>query len=181
MRSVELFAGAGGLALGSSLAGFHHEAIVEWDSDACATIEENRRRGDLDFLARWPAVAPTDVTKFDCSGIQPDLELVAGSMPCQPWSLGGKHKGSRDERNLFPQMIRIVRSLRPKAVLIENVKGLTGQSFRNYFEYIRLQLTYPTVTNGRGETWTEHLHRLEKHQDQGDAKGARSTTSSPSC
>jgi DNA (cytosine-5)-methyltransferase 1 len=167
MRSVELFAGAGGLALGSSLAGFHHEAIIEWDADACATIEENRRRKKLDYVADWPKVEPTDVTKFDCSGIKPDLELVAGGVPCQPWSLGGKHKGFRDERNLFPEMIRVVRTLRPKAVIIENVKGLTRKVFANYYEYIKLQLAHPEITQKKDETWVEHLRRLERHHTSG--------------
>ena len=92
-------------------------------------------------------------------------------MPCQPWSLGGKHKGFRDERNLFPEMIRIVRTLRPKAVLIENVKGLTRRVFANYFEYIRLQLTYPEVETNDDESWGEHLKRLERHHTSAKVSG----------
>src|SRR3972149_7482759 len=124
LRSIELFAGAGGLALGSPNAGFRHEAVIEWDEDACNTIRENQRRG-FRPQAEWPDVQPTDVTQFDFSGIKEDLELVSGGVPCQPWSLGGKHMGHRDDRNLFPEVVKVVRALRPKAVLVENVKGLT--------------------------------------------------------
>lgn len=170
MRSIELFAGAGGLALGSSNAGFMHEAVIEWDEDACNTIRENQRRG-LRPPAEWPEVVPTDVTRFDFSGIKQDLDLIAGGVPCQPWSLGGKHKGHRDQRNLFPEVVRIVRQLRPKAVLIENVKGLTRKVFANYFEYIKQQLRYPEIAAKTDETWIEHLRRLEKHHTSGRTEG----------
>lgn len=170
MRSIELFAGAGGLALGSSNAGFRHEAVIERDEDACNTIKENQRRGILS-VAEWPTVEPTDVTKFDFSGIREDLDLIAGGVPCQPWSQGGKHLGPNDERNLFPEVVKIVRTLRPKALLIENVKGLTRKAFSNYFEYIKHQLRYPEITRKTRETWIDHLCRLEQHHTSGSSSG----------
>jgi DNA (cytosine-5)-methyltransferase 1 len=170
MRSIELFAGAGGLALGSSRVGFRHEAVLEWDPAACSTIRENQRRG-LDPVASWPTVEPTDVTEFDFSGIREDLELIAGGVPCQPWSVGGKHRGFKDERNLFPEVVRIVRRLRPKAVLIENVKGLTRAVFHNYFEYIKHQLRYPEIVQRADEDWGDHLRRLEQHHTSGGSQG----------
>ena len=170
MRSIELFAGAGGLALGSSNAGFRHEAVIEWDEDACNTIRENQRRG-FRPQAEWPDVQPTDVTQFDFSGIKEDLELVSGGVPCQPWSLGGKHMGHRDDRNLFPEVVKVVRALRPKAVLVENVKGLTRKVFANYFEYIKHQLRYPEITRKPRESWKEHLKRLEQHHTSGSTEG----------
>jgi DNA (cytosine-5)-methyltransferase 1 len=170
LRSIELFAGAGGLALGSAYAGFRHEAVIEWDEDACNTITENRRRG-VKFVKDWPEVVPTDVTRFDFSSFKTDLELIAGGVPCQPWSLGGKHKGHRDERNLFPDVVKIVRRLRPKAVLIENVKGLTRKVFANYFEYIKHQLRYPEITRKPRQTWMDHLRRLEQHHTSGSSEG----------
>jgi DNA (cytosine-5)-methyltransferase 1 len=170
MRSIELFAGAGGLALGSSNAGFKHEAVIEWDEDAVNTIRENQRRG-LKPAVEWPPVEPTDVTRFDFSNIKEDLELIAGGVPCQPWSLGGKHQGFDDDRNLFPATVKIIRALRPKAVIIENVKGLTRQSFRSYYEYIQLQLRYPEIAQKADEAWGDHLRRLEQHSTSGSSSG----------
>ena len=170
MRSIELFAGAGGLALGSSFAGFKHEAVIEWDKDACNTIRENQRRGTSP-VDHWPAITPTDVTKFNFSQIRNDIDLIAGGVPCQPWSLGGKHKGFEDERNLFPEVVKIVRHLRPKAILIENVKGLTRKVFTNYYEYIKHQLRYPEIVQKPQESWMDHLRRLERHHTSGSIQG----------
>ena len=170
MRSIELFAGGGGLALGTSNAGFRHEAVIEWDEDACNTIRENQRRG-LRPPADWPEVVPTDVTRFDFSGIKEDLELMAGGVPCQPWSLGGKHKGHRDDRNLFPATVKIIRALGPKAVIIENVKGLTRKAFHNYYQYIQHQLRYPEIEQRENESWTDHLRRLQQHHTSGSTQG----------
>lgn len=170
MRSIELFAGAGGLALGSSNAGFRHEAVIEWDEDACNTIRENQRRG-LKPPAEWPEVRPTDVTQFDFSAIKEDLDLIAGGVPCQPWSLGGKHRGFRDDRNLFPEVVKIVRGLRPKAVIIENVKGLTRKVFHSYYQYVQHQLRYPEIVQRSNETWIEHLRRLEQHHTSSNTDG----------
>src|SRR5688572_17727915 len=169
MRSIELFAGAGGLALGSSVAGFKHEAVIEWDADAVNTIKENKRRG-MKLVADWPSVEPTDVTRFDFSGIKDDLELIAGGVPCQPWSLGGKHKGFRDERNLFPATVKIVRALRPKAVIIENVKGLTRKVFHNYYQYIQHQLRFPEIVQNEDESWSDHFRRLQQHYTSGSTE-----------
>lgn len=170
MRSLELFAGAGGLALGTSLAGFQHEAVLELDIDACRTIRENQERG-LRPAAEWPLVEPTDITTFDFSALQAEPDLVSGGVPCQPWSLGGKHRGFRDERNLFPHVVQIVRMLQPKAILIENVKGLTRKVFANYFAYITHQIRYPEIEQRLGETWTDHLRRLEQHHTAGRTDG----------
>lgn len=162
LTSVELFAGVGGLALGVSNAGFRHKAVVELDSDACQTIRENQRRKVKPF-ADWPLMEPGDVRTFDFSGLGEDIDLLAAGVPCQPWSLGGKHRGYEDERNLFPDTVAVIRKLRPKAILIENVKGLLRQSFSNYFEYIKLMVRHPEVVRKSHETWTDHLSRLEQH------------------
>ncbi len=165
MRSVELFAGAGGLAMGISDAGFIHEAVVEWDRWACDTIRENQRRG-IEPVADWP-LFEADARTFDYSGIEEDLDLLAGGPPCQPFSLGGRHKGRDDERDMFPEMVRAMRELKPKIVVIENVKGLLRQSFARYFEYVVLQISYPEITARRAEDWTDHLSRLERHHLSG--------------
>ncbi len=160
MRSVELFAGAGGLALGVSQAGFRHEAIVELNHDACDTIRKNKERG-LDHVLEW-RLHQADVKQFDFKSVPGNIDLLAAGVPCQPWSIGGKHRGYEDERNLFPDTIRAVVALRPKAILIENVKGLTRQSFVNYFTYIQFMLEFPELRRSPNEDWIDHRKRLEE-------------------
>lgn len=126
MTSVELFAGAGGLAMGVSLAGFQHEAVVEMDHDACETIRANQS-ADMEPVRHWKLLE-ADVKGLDYRNIKPDIDLLAAGVPCQPWSIGGKHRGFEDSRNLFPDTIRAVLALTPRAILIENVKGLTRPS-----------------------------------------------------
>jgi DNA (cytosine-5)-methyltransferase 1 len=161
MRSLELFAGAGGLAMGTSRVGFKHVGVVEWDERACSSMRENKLRG-LALVRNWPIVQ-ADVRLMSYADFGTDLELLAGGVPCQPWSQGGKHRGYSDQRNLFPEMVRAVRETRPQVVLVENVKGLLRQSFSNYFEYILLSLTYPELAPRAEEPWEQHLSRLERH------------------
>lgn len=169
MTSVELFAGVGGLALGVSNAGFQHKAVVEWDADACATIRENQRR-NIKPLSEWP-LHEGDVRGFDFRSLGEGIDLLAAGVPCQPWSLGGKHRGFQDDRNLFPDTVAAIRTLKPKAVLIENVKGLLRQSFAKYFEYITLMVRHPEVIRKDAESWMEHLTRLERHHTSGRQRG----------
>ncbi|MEK7691055.1 MAG: DNA cytosine methyltransferase, partial [Bdellovibrionota bacterium] len=161
MKSVELFAGAGGLAIGTALAGFKHEAVVEWDHDACNTIRENQGRG-LPLVKAW-SLHETDVSNFDYRAISAGIDLLSGGPPCQPFSMGGKHRGDSDKRNLFPEVFRAARELRPRAILVENVKGLTRPSFAEFFKYIELQLGSPEFLPRKGEDWSDHLTRLKKH------------------
>lgn len=161
MRSLELFAGAGGLSLGVSRAGFSHCGVIELNRSACASMASNRALG-VAHVRDWPIVQ-ADVRAVSFSQFGEDIDLLAGGVPCQPWSLAGKHRGQDDRRNLFPEMIRAVRETRPKAVLVENVKGLLRQSFATYFEYIVLGLTYPELVLKQAETWERHLSRLEQH------------------
>ncbi len=167
MRAVELFTGAGGLAMGISQAGFNHDALIEWNKDACDTIRENRQRGSAEVMS-WPDVMQMDVRAFDLSQIPAGLELLAGGPPCQPFSLGGRHLGYNDKRDMFPEAVRCVRQLKPKAFMFENVKGLLRESFAQYFEYIYLQLTYPCVIRKKDELWVDHLARLERHHIKGE-------------
>ncbi|MBU6142166.1 DNA cytosine methyltransferase [Patescibacteria group bacterium] len=169
MRSVELFVGAGGLAMGVSRAGFSPEAVVEWNHDACDTIRENQRLG-VEPVKHWP-LHEMDVRDFDYTGIKKSVDLLAGGPPCQPFSLGGKHRGHRDVRDMFPQVVRAVRELQPRAILVENVKGLTRSAFARYFEYIRLQITYPDVIKKKNEEWLDHLGRLERYHTKGKRDG----------
>ncbi len=169
MNSVELFTGAGGLAMGAAKAGFHHLAVVERDKYACDTIRENQRR-DHALVADWP-LYEGDVRNCDYRAITESVDLVAGGPPCQPFSLGGKHKAFNDERDMFPEAVRAIRELRPRAFVFENVKGLTRQSFATYFSYIYLRLCYPEHIRKDGEAWERHLERLERHHTSGKRSG----------
>jgi DNA (cytosine-5)-methyltransferase 1 len=161
--SVELFAGAGGLAMGVSLAGFRSRAVVEWDKWACDTVRQNQQRG-FPLVADWPLVEG-DVRQWivdaDISALSEDLDLVAGGPPCQPFSMGGKHKAHRDERDMFPATVEVIRRLRPRAFIVENVKGLTRSSFLNYFQYIQRQLEFPELSRKPDESWADHDRRLQ--------------------
>ena len=168
MKSVELFAGAGGLGLGLGLAGFDPAVVVEWDKWACDTIRENRRFG-YPLVKDWH-VFEGDVRDYDYSGLE-DVDLVSGGPPCQPFSLGGKHKAHGDKRDMFPPAVEIVKNVKPRAFVFENVKGITRQSFANYFQYILLRLTYPEIDKKDGESWEEHLSRLERHKNGGGIDG----------
>lgn len=169
MNVVELFSGAGGLSMGISLAGFNHKAVIEWDKWSCDTIRENANRG-FPLVADWP-LTEADVREFDYDSLEDKIDLVAGGPPCQPFSLGGKHQAHEDDRDMFPATVKVVRKLRPKAFIIENVKGLTRAAFANYFQYIILRLTYPEIALRSGEDWLGHLARLEKQKTSGGRRG----------
>lgn len=169
LRSIELFAGAGGLAMGVSLAGFKHDLVLEWNRDSCNTLLANRR-ACVAPVAEWPDCDPRDVRETDFRQFEGRVDLVSGGPPCQPFSLGGRHRGHEDQRDMFPEIVRAVREARPKAFLIENVKGLLRQSFATYFGYIVLQLQYPEIAKHPGEDWMGHQARLEQRHTSGTAK-----------
>jgi len=128
---VEICAGAGGQALGLEQAGFRHAAAVELDADACATLRRNR--GD-----DWKIVEG-DVASVDGRAYA-GADLLAGGVPCPPFSIAGKQLGRDDERDLFPQALRLVAEIRPRAVLLENVRGLGGRRFDGYRERVLRRL-----------------------------------------
>lgn len=165
LQAIELFAGAGGLGLGFSFNDVGHKAVVEWDRYACDTLRNNKRCG-VEPVAHWADVTEGDVRNFSYHGFE-GLDLVTGGPPCQPFSMGGKARGFLDERDMFPQAIRAVREVRPRAFVFENVRGLTRSSFYNYFSYILLQLEYPSLQAKPREEWMTHLARLEKHKTKG--------------
>jgi DNA (cytosine-5)-methyltransferase 1 len=130
MNSLELCAGAGGQALGLERSGFEHEALVEIDAPACSTLRLNR--------PQWNVVEG-DLSMFDARPYR-GVDLVAGGVPCPPFSKAGKQLGADDERDMFPQAIRIVDEARPQAVMLENVRGLLDAVFADYRQNISRQL-----------------------------------------
>jgi DNA (cytosine-5)-methyltransferase 1 len=158
MRSLDLFVGAGGLALGVAQAGFRNEAVIENDPYSCDTIRDNQRRQHK-LVTNW-TLHEQDIARFDFTSVPNGLSLVTGGPPCQPFSFAGHCLGHRDKRNLFPQAIRAIRELRPKAFVIENVKGLARPVLSRYLHYLRLQFTFPHVERCKGEKWTQHCTRL---------------------
>ena len=162
MEAIELFAGAGGLGLGVSRAGFKPRTIVEWDRWCCDTLRENRGDG-FGLIGDWPEPIEGDVRNVDFRSHEGKVDLVTGGPPCQPFSLGGKHRAHADSRDMWPEAVRAVREVKPKAFIFENVKGLTRESFATYLSHVVLQMTYPDLTAKRGEGWESHLRRLEKH------------------
>ena len=99
--------------------------------------------------------------------------MVAGGVPCQPWSLGGVHKGYDDDRNLWPELFRCVRETRPRAIIAENVKGLLRPSFKEYYDYILRELAAPFEERVHGEDWRDHDLRLAKALEDRDADPER--------
>ncbi|UUR08284.1 DNA cytosine methyltransferase [Sphingomonas glaciei] len=128
--SLEVCAGAGGQATGLEAAGFGHTALVEIDRDCCATLRLNRPAWD---------VVETDLNAFDGRAHR-GIDLLAGGLPCPPFSKAGKQLGQDDERNLFPAALRLVDETRPKAVMIENVRGFLDAVFEDYRGFLRQQL-----------------------------------------
>lgn len=122
MTSVEICAGAGGQSLGLERAGFEHEALVEIDEACCATLRFNR--------PNWN-VLHGDVTRFDGRPFQ-GIDLLAGGVPCPPFSVAGKQLGAKDERDLFPEAVRLTDEIRPRAVMLENVRGFLDPDFEGY-------------------------------------------------
>lgn len=132
LSSIELCAGAGGQALGLERAGFDHEALVEIDSHCCNTLRHNR--------PQWNVIED-DVRAFkeQASRFQ-GVDLVAGGLPCPPFSVAGKQLGDKDERNLFPDAIDIIDAIRPRAVMIENVRGFLDAVFEDYRSELKSKL-----------------------------------------
>lgn len=165
--SIDLFAGGGGLALAMSAAGFRHLLVVERDARACSTLLANAASpfaaDDLipsSIPYRWP-LAQEDVRNLDFSGWHGLVDVLAGGVPCQPWSVAGMHKGYDDPRNLWPELLRCVREVRPRAVIVENVRGLLRPTFRPYYEYILRSLAAPFERRSNGEDWHDHDQRLK--------------------
>lgn len=123
LSAIELCAGAGGQALGLELAGFNHVAAVEVDEDCIATLKENRED-------EWNPLAKDirDLNGRDYRGV----DLLAAGLPCPPFSIAGKQLGSDDERDMFPTALRLIEEANPRAVLIENVRGLATKRFAEY-------------------------------------------------
>lgn len=169
LRAAELFAGAGGLGMGIELAGFDCLAAVEWNKDACDTLRENQRR-DFPLVRDWP-LFQGDVRDFDYSSLPEGIDLIAGGPPCQPFSMGGKHGAYNDTRDMFPAAVDAVRRVRPRAFIMENVKGLTRGAFANYFQYILLQFEFPEVRRKQDEDWPDHLARLQRRKTSGKRGG----------
>jgi len=169
MKCVELFAGAGGLAMGVHLAGFEPQAVVEWDKWACDTIRENGAQG-YPLVSGWN-VHEGDVRQFNWESVDSGIDLVAGGPPCQPFSMGGKHRAYDDSRDMFPATVDIIRQLSPRAFIVENVKGLTRSSFANYYQYILLQLSFPEIASRKNEDWFEHFRRLQREKASGRLLG----------
>lgn len=162
MRAIELFAGAGGLGLGATRAGFETIDVVEWDRWCCDTIRENRNWGNAG-MGQWPLPREGDIRDFSFKQFEGTLDLVTGGPPCQPFSLGGRHRAHGDDRDMWSEAVRVVRETQPSAFIFENVKGLKREAFANYFNYIFLQLSYPDIDLKNGEAWLDHRARLEQH------------------
>ncbi|MBR1401910.1 MAG: DNA cytosine methyltransferase [Prevotella sp.] len=132
-KSIEICAGAGGQALGLEMAGFEHLVLVEYEKDYCKCLKSNR--------PEWNVMC-MDVRKFDGHPYHGQIDLLAGGVPCPPFSVAGKQLGADDERDLFPQMLRLVDEIEPRAVMIENVRGFLSKQFDNYRKSIISRLNH---------------------------------------
>jgi len=131
LTAIELFAGGGGLALGTEEAGFQHPALIEWDRDACATLRQR---------PEWRGVVVEgDVRDVDFTAYR-GVDLIAGGPPCQSFSTAGKRKLGAAALNMFPAAVQAIADARPRAVLLENVTGLVKGRARAYFDRVRAQI-----------------------------------------
>lgn len=122
-KSIEICAGAGGQALGLELAGFSHVALVEYEKEYCECLKNNR--------PFWNIICQ-DVHNFKGTPYSGQIDLLSGGIPCPPFSIAGKQLGKEDERDLFPQLLRLVEEIKPRIVMVENVRGLLDKKFDLY-------------------------------------------------
>lgn len=122
LSAIEICAGGGGQALGLEMAGFHHEALVEYEPHFCTTLRRNR--------PHWNTYQE-DVRAFR-GELYTGVDLLAGGVPCPPFSIAGKQLGAADDRDMFPAAIALIEKIKPRAVLLENVPGLGSSKFDHY-------------------------------------------------
>lgn len=125
--SLEICAGAGGQALGLELSGFSHRLLIEYEKDYCENLRLNR--------PEWNVLCQ-DIHNFSGKEYRDKIDLLSGGVPCPPFSIAGKQLGNNDERDLFPEMLRLIAEISPKAVMIENVRGLLDKKFDEYRNHI---------------------------------------------
>lgn len=132
LTSIEICAGAGGQALGLAMAGFTHLALVEYEKEYCDTLRSNR--------PEWNVIH-ADVKDFSGNLYRGKVDLLAGGVPCPPFSVAGKQLGSEDERDLFPEALRLIEEIHPRAVMLENVRGFLDPVFEEYRKNILDHIT----------------------------------------
>ncbi len=159
------------MAIGMHQEGFTHLLLNEFDKRACSTLLSNvadrydHESGSVEDVrnivseGRWPLVSG-DIHKLNFSEWRGQVDVVAGGVPCQPWSLGGAHRGDMDLRNLWPEFARAIHETQPRAFLAENVRGLLRSSFREYWSYTLDTLRLPYVAKRGNEDWRDHHKRL---------------------
>ncbi|MFC3449525.1 DNA cytosine methyltransferase [Amycolatopsis speibonae] len=175
--SVELFAGGGGLAMAVHRSGFRPLLLNEFVKYACDTLEANgaESRGEDERIPELNDSAPLyrgDIRDLKMGYLEGAVDLLAGGPPCQPFSLGGIAKGDEDKRNMFPEMFRAIREIKPKAFICENVRGLLRPSFKPYFDYIVRELMFPFEERDPDATWLQHDAILRDKEQRGHAKSA---------
>lgn len=136
LTSLEICAGGGGQALGIEQAGFAHEALIDVDGPSCETLRLNR--------PGWNVIQG-DIRAFRGTPYK-GVDLLAGGVPCPPFSVAGRQLGKSDERDLFPEAIRLVDETRPRAVMLENVRGILDPAFADY----RMHISSAISKMGRG-------------------------------
>lgn len=158
LRAIDLFSGVGGLAIGAASAGFKVELLVEKDPGACRVLRGNIRPGQP--IDSPGVVIEADLTTgFEFPPEFEGIDLLMAGPPCQPYSSGGKRNGQADLRDMFPSFFHAVQSLRPRAILVENVWGLTIGKFRDYFEYLLLRTAFPFASTSE-EDWATRKQYL---------------------
>lgn len=130
LTCVEICAGAGGQALGLASAGFVHTALVEYEADYCAVLKANR--------PEWNVIC-ADVHNFDGRPFA-GVDLFSGGVPCQPFSAAGKQLGQNDERDLFSEAVRLIGEIKPRALMLENVRGFLDPCFNEYRNHILMSI-----------------------------------------
>lgn len=131
LTSLELCAGAGGQALGLEQAGFEHVGLIENDRHACETLRMNR--------PNWNVIEHDLFEAYDFEQFY-GVDILAGGLPCPPFSVAGKQLGERDERNLFTRGVEIAEIVQPNAIMFENVRGMLGRAFDSYRDIIETRL-----------------------------------------
>lgn len=142
MTALELFAGAGGMAVGVHRAGFEIVDLIEMNEACCQTL-----RANADHMGWKDArdIEARDVRTIDFSAHRDSVTLLTAGAPCQPFSNGGRRKGRHDDRDMLPEVVRAVAQCRPRAFVIENVRGLLFKGSTDYFKSIVARLRNPTV------------------------------------